>query len=155
MMQEVAKVISWRSGWAVVEVEMKSACNHCSSSDSCGTSSVAKAFSPKKQVFSVPCEQACEAGELLQLGLPESVILKAAALVYIAPLMGLFIGAILGGFLAGLAGLDNELIVIVLAILGGVAAWYLAKLQAKKMEESAAPVVLKRLGKSLGTVDLC
>lgn len=149
MMQEVAKVISWRSGWAVVEVEMKSACNHCDTQDSCGTSAVAKAFSAKKQTFSVPCEKECQPNDLLQLGLPESVILKAAALVYILPLVGLFIGALLAQFFVGLVGLESELFIIGFAVIGAVLAWWLAKRQAKHLEESSAPVVLRNLGQEI------
>lgn len=149
MMQEVAKVVSWRSGWAVVEVEMKSACNHCATQESCGTSAVAKAFSAKKQTFSVPCEKECQPNDLLQLGLPESVILKAAALVYLLPLIGLFAGALLAQFLTGLVDLESELFTIGLAVIGSVLAWWLAKRQAKHLEESSAPIVLRNLGQEL------
>ncbi len=55
MMEQVAKVVGTDSdGWVKVQVELKSACNHCSSSESCGTSAVAKAFGSRLQEFSCP-----------------------------------------------------------------------------------------------------
>lgn len=110
MMEEVARVISCdNQGWLTVEVTLKSACKACNNSESCGTSAVAQAFSPKTQQFSIQSERCCEPGELLKLGLPESVILKAAALVYLLPLFGLFVGAILGQFVGNLIQFNSNL----------------------------------------------
>ncbi|MCL1094635.1 SoxR reducing system RseC family protein [Shewanella kaireitica] len=150
MMEEVAKVVAnSNSGWVVVEVEMKSACNHCDSSDSCGTSAVAKAFSPKVQRFSIQTERAFATGERLKLGLPESVILKAAMLVYILPLAGFFVGAYSGNLLAANIGVNQDLLAIAFALVGGVGFWALGKKFAKALEEKAQPIIIKSLGKPI------
>ncbi|GIU41986.1 sigma E factor positive regulatory protein RseC [Shewanella sairae] len=150
MMEEVARVVAnGNSGWIVVEVELKSACNHCDSGDSCGTSAVSKAFSPKVQRFSIQTEQAFVKGERLKLGLPESVILKAAALVYMLPLIGLFIGAFIGNQLAVLTASHPDSFSIISALLGGLGFWALGKKTAKKLEEQAQPVIIKSLGKPI------
>lgn len=147
MMEEVARVISSdEHGWLTVEVELKSTCKSCSSSDSCGTSAVAQAFSAKTQQFSIPSARACEAGELLKLGLPESVILKAAALIYLLPLLGLFMGATLGQFFAGVVEIDANLSAIAFAVIGAVLAWTLGRYKAKQLETDAQPIILAYLG---------
>ncbi|MDL3986486.1 SoxR reducing system RseC family protein [Shewanella xiamenensis] len=147
MMEEVARVVACdNQGWLTVEVELKSTCKSCSSSESCGTSAVAQAFSAKTQQFSIQSERACEVGELLKLGLPESVILKAAALVYLTPLFGLFVGALLGQFFASLLVINSDLCSIAFAALGALAAWFFGKRKAKQLEVDSQPVILAYLG---------
>ncbi len=147
MMEEVARVVACdKQGWLTVEVELKSSCKSCSSNESCGTSAVAQAFSSKTQQFSIQSERVCEAGELLKLGLPESVILKAAALVYLTPLLGLFVGALLGQFIASLFELNSDPCAILFAAIGGVSAWLFGKKKAKQLEVDSQPVILAYLG---------
>ncbi|QYK13938.1 SoxR reducing system RseC family protein [Shewanella rhizosphaerae] len=151
MMEETATVIRCPGdGWVTVEVKVKNACNHCDNNDTCGTSAVSKAFSPKVQRFSLPSDTQYEPGELLKLGLPESVILKAAAIVYLMPLAGLFIGATLGHFLADLAGLvSSDLLTIALGLSGAASAWWLGRRWAKTLEINSQPVILSRLGRAI------
>ncbi|ASJ97629.1 SoxR reducing system RseC family protein [Shewanella marisflavi] len=154
MMEETATVIRCPGdGWVTVEVKVKNACNHCDNNESCGTSAVSKAFSPKVQRFSLPSNTQYEAGELLKLGLPESVILKAAAIVYLMPLAGLFIGAGIGHFMAqslDLAG--NDIPAIITGILGAVSAWMVGRRWAKAIEINSQPVIISRLGHPLSKV---
>lgn len=151
MMEEMAKVIkSDDKGWVTVEVEVKNSCNHCDNSESCGTSAVASAFSAKVQTFSIQSDKQYLPGQLLKLGLPESVILKAAALVYLLPLFGLFVGAAIADMLLSPFITEvTDLQVIPVALLGALTAWYYAKKKAKKMEASSQPVIISNLGQSL------
>lgn len=151
MMEEMAKVIKCdNQGWVTVEVQVKNACNHCDNSESCGTSAVSKAFSPKVQEFSISSDTYYEPGELLRLGLPESVILKAAALVYLMPLLGLFIGAMLASLISHQIGLiSSDLFVIPFALVGAFLFWRLAKSKARQMEFSSQPIILSHLGHSI------
>ncbi|MDF0533739.1 SoxR reducing system RseC family protein [Shewanella sp. A32] len=152
MMEQVATVIgSDADGWVTVRVEMKSACNHCSQGESCGTSAVAKAFTGRYQEFSLPAVEYYSTGTLLRLGLPESVILKAAALVYLLPLIGLFIGGILGGSIAQLTGTNSDATSMLMALMVAVAAWYFGKRRAKVLEGAAQPVILANLGRPMST----
>lgn len=147
MMEEVARVVACDDqGWLTVEVELKSACNSCRSSESCGTLVVAQAFSLKTQQFVILSERTCEPGELLKLGLPERVILKAAALIYLIPLLGLFVGAAFGQFLGNLVEFNSNLYAMVFAAIGTLLAWIFGKHQAKQVETEAQPVILAYLG---------
>lgn len=150
MMEQVGKVISTDTdGWVRVEVQMKSACSHCSQSESCGTSAISKAFNPKVQQFSLPAAEQYAPGTLLRLGLPESVILKAAALVYLLPLMGLFVGGVLGSAIATTLDINLDASSAVFAVLVALAAWRYGKFRATKMEHSAQPVILANLGAAI------
>ncbi len=150
ILEEVATVTAYDpDGWVTVEIELKSACNHCSSSENCGTSTVAKAFSIKRQRFSLKSDKPCEKGDLLKLALPESVIVKAAMLVYIVPLVGLFIGAGVGLWLGDLLGVNSDYSSIIFAALGGVGAWLAGKHQASELEKSSTPVITAYLGQAV------
>ncbi|WP_133406151.1 SoxR reducing system RseC family protein [Parashewanella tropica] len=158
MMEEKAKVVSpVKDGWVMVEVESKSACHSCHNEDSCGTSAVAKAFTPKTQVFSIETNLELQPDELVKIGLPESVILKAAALVYLLPLAGFFVMASLATlFLVRLdlitfSSQSGDLPSIIFGGFGAVIAWFLGRKKAKELEQEANPVIIERLGHSINT----
>ncbi|WP_298768431.1 SoxR reducing system RseC family protein [uncultured Shewanella sp.] len=146
MMEEMAKVIACdETGWIRVEVKVKSACNHCDNNDSCGTSAVSQAFSSKSQQFSIMSDKPYPIGEWLKIGLPESVILKAAALVYLLPLIGFFLGA----FLATRVFAVSDLFAFVLGVVGASLTWRLARVKAAYMEKTAQPVILAHIGQRI------
>ena len=156
MMEQKAVVIGQDSpDWVLVEVEMKSACNHCDNSENCGTGSVAKAFSAKLQQFAVPADRQYQAGDLLKLGLPESVILKSAALVYLLPLFGLIFGGLLGQFIGTQLGLNANALAMAAGLAGGILCWWLGKGFAKTLEAQAQPVILSYLGKAVPDESCC
>ena len=152
MMEEIARVVDYQDGWATVEVELKSACNHCASSDNCGTSTVAKAFSVKTQRFSLPADKPCREGDLLKVGLPESVIIKAAALVYLLPLLGLFVFALLGQLLASGLDLNTNAFAMIFGAFGAGLAWFIGKRFANQLEKDASPVVIAYLGQEVAII---
>lgn len=146
MMEEMAKVVACdETGWIRVEVKIKSACNHCDNNESCGTSAVSKAFSSKSQQFSIISDRSYPIGEWLKIGLPESVILKAAALVYLFPIVGFFLGA----FLATRVFAFSDLLTFVVGIVGASLAWGVARAKASRMEEAAQPVILAHIGQRI------
>lgn len=90
----------------------------------------------------------------MKLGLPESVILKAAALVYLLPLLGLFVGAVLGQFIGNLIPFNPDLSAMVFAAFGTMLFWWFGKQRAKRLEVAAKPMILAYLGMgvSFGTL---
>ncbi|MGB0893657.1 MAG: SoxR reducing system RseC family protein [Parashewanella sp.] len=155
MIKETARVIGVeKQGWISVEVEVKSACHSCHQQESCGSSAVSKAFKPKSQQFSMQTELALNTGDKVVIGLPESVILKAAALVYLLPLFGFFLFALLGSSLFSsttLPSQSTDLIAIFFGAAGGILAWYMGKSLAKLIEKDAQPVVINKLANEINT----
>ena len=149
LLEELAKVVDYQHGWVMVEVELKSACNHCANNENCGTSAVAKAFSVKTQRFSIASEQPYAKNDMLKLGLPESVIIQAAALVYLLPLLGLFLFAGIGHLLAFGLELDTNLSAMILALFGAALSWRIGKYFAHKIEANAQPVIISNLGQQV------
>ncbi len=156
MMEELAKVVSEPDdGWVTVEVETKSACHSCHNDENCGMSAVSKAFSAKAQTFSIQTQLPVKVGEMVKIGLPESVILKAASLVYLLPLAGFFVFAFLGTFLFERPGIAAVLTSsadapsMLFGALGAFGAWRLGRFQARRLESVAQPVILSRLDQKI------
>lgn len=139
MMKEWATVISWQNGEAVVSCDVKSSCSSCASRASCGSRILNKLGPQTSHSITVPCDQPLVAGQKVELGIAESSLLGSALVVYMSPLVGLFIIAGLFQMLFG-----TDLAAMAGAILGGVGGFLLAKGLAPVLSrrESWQPVIL-------------
>ncbi|MBE8168183.1 MAG: SoxR reducing system RseC family protein [Shewanella sp.] len=151
MMEEIARVVkNHQDGWVSVEVERKSACHSCSQDKSCGSAAVAKAFIPKKQTFAIETSLDLQSNETVKIGLPEAVILKAAALVYLLPLFGFFVSATLGTLLTQRLtfnfSVNSDFFAIIFGTIGALIAFFYGRNKAKSLEVEARPVIISRLG---------
>ncbi|MEX5412318.1 SoxR-reducing system protein RseC [Atlantibacter hermannii] len=139
MMKEWATVISWQNGEAVISCDVKSSCSSCASRAGCGSRILNKLGPQTSHSITVPCDQPLVAGQKVELGIAESSLLGSALVVYMSPLMGLFIIAGLFQMLFG-----TDLAAMAGAILGGVGGFLLAKGLAPVLSrrESWQPVIL-------------
>lgn len=139
MMKEWATVISWQNGEAVVSCDVKSSCSSCASRAGCGSRILNKLGPQTSHSITVPCDQPLVAGQKVELGIAESSLLGSALVVYMSPLVGLFIIAGLFQMLFG-----TDLAAMAGAILGGVGGFLLAKGLAPVLSrrESWQPVIL-------------
>jgi sigma-E factor negative regulatory protein RseC len=107
-----------------VETQIKSTCGGCQANDECGTGIVAKAFSPKKEQLSLPCEQTAKVGQEVKLGIPEDRLLSASALVYLLPLVAMLCTALATQYSLPLLGLQAEGWIIASAIIAAALSFY-------------------------------
>lgn len=109
MMLEETGVVSAVDGeFAWVETQPKSACGHCTVSNGCGTSVLAKWFSPKKNQVRVVNHLNLQPGAVAVLGVPDDVLIKAAFIAYMLPLLAMISFAIAGS----VSGMNNIFVVI-------------------------------------------
>ncbi|MBY5993489.1 SoxR reducing system RseC family protein [Ferrimonas balearica] len=130
MIEAVGTVLRCEGGRVTLTWQSQSACGHCEQGDQCGTGVVAKALTPKSNILTLPCGRDYPQGTQLRLGIAESDLLSASALVYLFPLAGLLAGAILGQQLAGSEGGS-----IALALLGGVGGFGVARFRARQQRQ--------------------
>jgi len=151
MIEIQARVVAVEPGYAWVESERRSGCSHCTSSDSCGVSSLGEFFAIRKQRTRLPDPLGVRTGEEVVLGLSEQRLVAAAAVVYMLPLCAMIGAALLGASLgygqsavalASLAGLIGGLWLVKSRSVGGQAS---ARYQ---------PVILGHQPLSKHTVDL-
>ena len=91
MIKEWATVVSWQNGIALVSCDVKASCNSCASRAGCGSRVLNKLGPQTSHTISVPSEQPLMAGQKVELGIAEGSLLSSAMLVYLSPLIGLFI----------------------------------------------------------------
>ena len=104
------------------ELRCKASCNSCASRAGCGSRVLNKLGPQTSHTISVPSEQPLMAGQKVELGIAEGSLLSSAMLVYLSPLLGLFI---MGGVFQMLFGTDGA--AMCGAALGGLGGFWLAK----------------------------
>ena len=96
MLQEKGVVIGLRGGTAVVQTKNKLACSSCKVSTSCGTGIVEQYLSAKLFESELPNTLNAKVGQQVIIEIPKSSVTKASLVVYVVPLLFLFLGAIFG-----------------------------------------------------------
>jgi sigma-E factor negative regulatory protein RseC len=100
MVSEQGMVEELNKGMAVVRVLQRSACQHCSSKDSCNISS-------RDILVEMPNVLQAQVGDYVEISLPQGALLRLSALVYLTPVIFLISGAFLGSFIAKFVHADS------------------------------------------------
>lgn len=118
MIEEFGKVVKVDSQGAWVETMRQSACASCAARNGCGQKLLVQAGQEKRFIFLVKIPDAVyvKPDDNVLLGIAEGAFLKATIFMYLLPLLGLFLGAVLGDILWG-----NELATIATAFMAMVA----------------------------------
>lgn len=116
MVQTVAQVVENGAGRAILRAERESACSSCHAAKGCGVSNISKLFSAKGLKFEADEIEGARPGDWYVVGITQGALLKAALVVYLAPMLGLLAAAIT----ASLAGMSDGW--VALAAAGGLAA---------------------------------
>lgn len=139
MIKEWATVVSWSQGEALLSCDVKASCSSCASRAGCGSRILNKLGPQTSHTLSVACDTPLVAGQKVELGIAEGSLLGSALLVYMSPLVGLFIvsalfQAMFGANLAAICG----------ALLGGVGGFLIARGFSLKLSrrENWQPVIL-------------
>lgn len=114
MIEQSAKVISCDDNTVWLEAERQSTCGACQLKQGCGTRLLAKHVGKKFSRIAVNKTHDVSVGEQVQLAIPEEALLQGAFLMYIFPLVLMFVFAAIAQWLnfsnvteiiAGLSGL--------------------------------------------------
>lgn len=100
MIQTRAIVISLEGHDALVEATQGGGCGNCDSEGGCGSGKLSQLFCSEPRRFRVRNEGNAEVGALVDISVPEGVLLNSALLMYILPLFLLMAGAMIGGKVA-------------------------------------------------------
>jgi sigma-E factor negative regulatory protein RseC len=118
MLEHTGTVIEADEHSALIETVRRSACGHCSSGDSCGTSVLAGLFNKRGNFVRVSNHLHLKPGDQAVLGIAESTLLRAALWAYMVPLIVMIAFAMFASaagfsdgyvFIASMAGLFNGL----------------------------------------------
>jgi sigma-E factor negative regulatory protein RseC len=139
MIKEWATVVSWHNGQALVSCDVKSSCSSCSSRAGCGSRVLNKLGPQTEHTISVPSANPLVVGQKVELGISEGSLLTSAMLVYMTPLLGLFVMAAVFQLLFG-----SDLAAFAGGVLGGVGGFLIARGLSPKLASRDAwqPVIL-------------
>ncbi|MCX8958118.1 SoxR-reducing system protein RseC [Erwinia psidii] len=139
MMREWATVVSWQDGIATLHSEMKTSCSSCSARKGCGSHMLNKLGPKNAHVMKIASAEPLKPGQRIEVGIEEKSLLSSAVLIYMTPLLGLFLCAGLFQML-----FQSDLAAAAGAALGGCGGFIVAKGISALLSKSASfqPVIL-------------
>ncbi|HEC17075.1 MAG TPA: Fis family transcriptional regulator [Sedimenticola sp.] len=156
MIEETAVIIACEGGHARVKTERSSACNSCSVKSACDTAALKEeAADGREAVLRALNPIGAQPGERVVIGFEETAVTKASLAIYVAPLAGFILFALLGQGIGQWLGISPE----PAAVLGGVLGLSLGFLWLRRFaakagyDEKYQAVVLRRAGESKITID--
>ncbi len=147
MIEETALVKSVDGSLINVVTVQSSACQQCNESTTCSTSVLSKFFGNKEIELQLESEVSLEEGDQVMLGIEEKMLLRLTMLIYLAPLFGLFLFALAGGFIETFLALKTELLSVAMGVLGLVGGYFFIRIYIEKYldPQNIKPVILKKL----------
>lgn len=98
MIEEHGRVLNVEPGAVWVETVRRSACDSCQARNGCGQSVLQRLGLGARQgfirVLNEQVEHDCRVGDEVIIGIPENAVLHGSTLVYLVPLLALFVGAL-------------------------------------------------------------
>lgn len=98
MISSPVRVVSVVDGVAMVEQTGQSGCGSCQSRSVCGVSVLGKYFSNGRAPIAVSCASNVRAGDMLEMNMSETELLKAGVMAYLLPCLLAILGAGLATF---------------------------------------------------------
>ena len=144
MIEESVEVIAIEENTLILQAQRKSSCQSCSVQKGCGTSVLSQWLGKKLSSFRVENTVNAQVGDRLVVGIPESSLLKGSIAVYLIPLFGLFMFALMADWLL-VQTAYHDLWVSVSGISGLYVGLRLCKaLINRQPEASLNPVILRK-----------
>lgn len=134
MIEESARVVAIEGCTVWLETIRQSTCEACSSRSGCGQYVVSKLQPERMNLLKVTLDEGEDypEGSMVRLGIPDGMVLKSAMIVYMLPLVGLIVGALLVAYLDILEWQDAN------AAMGGLLGLVLGLLGVRKHAHFAA-----------------
>ena len=122
MIRESGKVIAIEPGSLWVETIQLSGCASCSAKQGCGTTLLAKAGHHNvghiRALLTDQLSSDFSLGDHVEIGIEENIIAGGALFVYLLPLAGLLLGAMLGDAIYLNVELDRDLTSVMMGLVG-------------------------------------
>ena len=141
MIEETGRVVALAPGAAWVETARSSTCSGCSVRSGCGQGLVDRlGIRERRGLILALCDLRLSVGDTVVVGIRESVLLHGAVLVYLFPLIMLFIFAVVASQLSA-----PEPYVMLAGLGGFLFAWLLVRKRSQQtsIDPALQPVVLR------------
>ncbi len=104
MIEETGRVLAIEEGFADVETIRTSSCTSCRARHGCGHHAIAQVSSSNRMRMRAIDPFSVEVGQEVVIGIPEDTLLQASVWMYLIPLLGLIVGAVLPSLWGGGSG---------------------------------------------------
>lgn len=141
MIEETGRVVALAPGAVWVETERSSTCSGCSVRSGCGQGLVDRlGIRERRGLILALCDLRLSVGDTVVVGIRESVLLHGAVLVYLFPLIMLFIFAVVASQFSA-----PEPYVMLAGLGGFLVAWLLVRKRSQQtsIDPALQPVVLR------------
>jgi sigma-E factor negative regulatory protein RseC len=136
MLEQTGRVVAVGNGFAIVETAPRTACGSCRVEGACGAAGLAHLLGRRRDPVRIVDHLGLAPGDNVVLGLQAAMLMRAAAVAYGAPLVGL----VLGSMLAAGIGLPEGMVALASGV-GLVAGFAWLRLRPVRGD---APVLLAR-----------
>lgn len=114
MIEQPAIVTSVTRKKVTLDVQRKSACEACELSKGCGTGSLGRLMGTRNQKITLDHDGEFKPGDRVRVAIPEASLVWTSIVVYLSPLLAMFLFGGIGDALLE----ANELVITLLAIAG-------------------------------------
>lgn len=142
MIEELAQVKGIQGGNALIEVSRQGGCQGCNLSAGCGTGSLGRLLGHRQKPFLIPNRLNLKTGDKVIVGMPENAYVQAGFLIYLLPLVCLFVFTIVADSLFGSVDGLNVLAAIA-GLVGGIL--LAAKLAKQAFFKSLRPQIIRQI----------
>jgi len=146
MIEEQAQVIEIQGEQLLLQAQTQSTCGSCAVNKSCGTSVLSKVVGRKFTQFQAENNIDAKVGDTVIVGIAEDALLKGSLVMYIMPIMGMLVFALIADYLLADMAVRDLFIAT-----SGVAGLFFGSLFArqyfllKSTKHQFAPVVLRKV----------
>ena len=147
MIEEHAQVIEIKGDSVLLQAQTQSACGSCAANKGCGTSVLAKVVGRKFTRFQAENNIDVKVGDTVVVGIAEDALLKGSLVMYIIPVVGMFLFALLADQFYTATFYERDLMVAAAAIAGLIAGslcsrWYFKRPASRQL---FSPVILRKI----------
>jgi len=147
MIEEQAEVVEVNGDQLILQAQTQTACGSCAASKGCGTSVLAKVVGRKFTRIHADNSINAQVGDTVIVGISEDALLQGSMVMYILPIMGMLIFALLADALLAPLLEYRDLFIAGSGIFGLALGSILAKgyFQRQSSRQRFAPVVLRKI----------
>jgi sigma-E factor negative regulatory protein RseC len=140
-------VVAIEGSKLVLQAQTQSACGSCSASQGCGTSLLSKVIGRKFTQFQAENNVNAIVGDTVIVGIAEDALLKGSLVMYVVPLLGMLVFALLADFVLVESAQSRDLMISLSSIMGLVfgsvlSRWYF---QRRASVQLFSPVILRKI----------
>lgn len=151
MIEEIARVVAVKDGHAFVEVTRTSSCNTCNAKQACGTASLTGMFRFQPPALKLKNDIGARAGDEVLVALPEQTMLTGSFMLYIIPLIMLFIFAVGVDFVFSLFfSIESELLQVAGGLIGLAAGLFAVRKYSARFLNDTSMASLVRVTRNQG-----